>query len=123
MQRFKLCAISIALIVGCAWLPTRADEPKAKGEVAKPAIIPAPPLESMAWENLRLRSANIELQIGALQRAKQDIDAEADKALAAMMKTVGDDYQPRMSQQGKLEFALKPEPKTEVKPESAKPKP
>lgn len=73
-----------------------------------PAVIPAPVEKRLTWENHRLRSANLGLQIENLRTQQALENQAAEKVLAEMQASVGDKYQPRVNQEGLLEFALKP---------------
>lgn len=74
---------------------------------AEPSIIPADTQKQLEWENHRLKSSNLGLQIENLKRAQIDEDRAADAVLDEMQKTVGDKYGPRLNAQGQIEFVLK----------------
>jgi hypothetical protein len=72
-----------------------------------PNVMPAPIEGRLSWENHRLRSANLQLQIENMRLQAAAEDRAGEQEFAAMQKEVGSQYQPRLNPQTKLlEFVL-----------------
>lgn len=95
------------LIILLVILITGVSMSRAQVKVTEPSVIPADTQKRLEWENHRLKSSNLSLQIENLKRAQVDEDRAADAVLDEMQKTVGDKYGPRLNAQGQIEFVLK----------------
>lgn len=109
-MRMRTLAAFIVLSVFIAVTGSAAQDPKAlapKADAVLAAVVPAPELARIKWENHRLRSANLALQAENLKLQQAAEDKAADVELAAMQQAVGDKYAPRINEQtGLLEFRL-----------------
>lgn len=127
----ELLIILLVCIVGASLLaaasPRQVVAPGNTSSKSADAAIPAPKESRLAWENHRLRAANLRMALEAFMRkehpqevaAAEAEDRAADEELAAMQKAVGDGYAPHISKEGLLEFVPKEPVKTEAKTANA----
>lgn len=109
-----VCGLVLAVLLvacGAIWAAGQDGNPAKKVEppVVEPPVVAAPEKERLTWENARLRIANIELQIQALQNQREKLAADADKLLEQMTALMPG-REPFIDQDGILKFRLKPPP-------------